>query len=101
MNLAKRKEKLNENLRIANALHRLSQSDEYRSVLLPYLQEATKVQWLDPSTCKDKDDFFIQYQYLRARAQVYGELIKFLDNQEGIISKTNLDLQKADVSYEL
>lgn len=60
------------------ALYRLAKSAECQEHLVPYLREALQNKWLDPLTYPSQEKFLEDYNYNRAKASVFSEIIKLL-----------------------
>jgi hypothetical protein len=83
MNPADQKTKLTENLNKAIALDNIYQSADFQNVLLPVLQELSKVQVIDPASFKgNREEFGRACDIAMTKAVVHQDLIKLLSSQK-------------------
>lgn len=83
----------------ASALSRLADSEEFQRHLKPILEAATVNKWIDPSTFPDKEKFFEAYEYNRAKASVYSDLIAFLQSQKARAEKLSEKVKSGRKEY--
>lgn len=93
------KSAVKQQLEEASALARLAQSEEFVRYLKPILEAATVNKWIDPATFPDKDKFFEAYEYNRAKASVYSDLIAFLEAQKARSEKLSEKSREGKKEY--
>lgn len=96
-----KKSAIKSQLEEASALSRLAESEEFQRHLKPILQAATLNKWIDPSTFPDREKFFEAYQYNRAKASVYSDLISFLESQKARATKLSEKAKSGDKQYAI
>lgn len=101
MDKTERIKKLKELLKKSNALNEIYKSKDFQDHLLPYLKELSYVQHIDPSLFKEEKEFDYALKIANLRASVYGDLIKFLEQQEGMIKKINEAIELPDKNFEI
>lgn len=84
----------------AQAFHRLAKTEEYQEFLKPFLMEAVSNTWIDPSTFPNQEKFMESYQYNRAKAMVYQEIINLLESQEARIQQLQKHITAPDKNYK-
>lgn len=99
MDATQKKSKQTDNLRKAMALNVLANSPEYKNTLLPYLKKLAEVPYIDPTRYKTEEEFLFALKSANSRAGAYGELMRFLDQQEAIMNKIREEIDKPPKSY--
>ncbi len=94
--LLERNKVLQAKLNKSICLHRLFQAQDYQQVLLPVLQQACQIQWLDPL---DKE-FQAKYNLAYSRAQAFKEIIKLLEEAEPQMNKLRIELAEPEKNYQ-
>lgn len=72
-------------------------SQGFRKVLRPWLEDKIKHTWLDPREAKDDGDFKRRYELSWALAQSADQILKFVDDK---VKETEYLEQKADGKIE-
>jgi len=87
------KAKLKESLLKATDLHNLHKSKEYQSTLLPVFQQLSRVQPLDPGNYKSREDFTREVEIAFAKASVYADIIRLLEQQESAMNQFSKQIE--------
>lgn len=97
----KEKELLEKSIKEAEAIDRVYRSNDFQIHLLPYLQELIKVRWIDPTKFKDRDEFFLAYEHLRAKVTTIEGLLKFMSEQGKYAIEQSKKLTGEQRNYEI
>lgn len=99
--LTERNKILSHNLDKAVSLHKLYQTTECRQVLIPALQQASQIQWLNPQDYPSKEAFQQAYDIAYAKAQANLEIINLLEGAEKAVNRLQLELARPQTGYSL
>lgn len=74
---------LQEQLDYFTGLSSLYTTDEFQKYFTKYLRSLLTIQWIKPEDYKDRESFYLDYEFRRARAATVAEILKHLESAEG------------------
>ena len=83
------------------ALHRLSQQEEYRQYLKPLLEQALYNKWLDPSEFNDNESFKKAYDEMFGRMRAFKELHELIEGAKDRAATIKKEMEKPEVNFSI
>lgn len=93
------KAKLKEALLKSTDLHNLYKSKEYQATLLPIFEQLAVVNPVDPSGYESREEFARNIEIAFAKASVYADIIKLLENQEESMKQIRKQIDLPDKNW--
>ena len=92
--------KLDEALHLASALTRIYTSDDFQRYLKPHMEKLSVAQPISPQKYKTEEEYIFALKEANSRALMYKEFLTFLSQQEVVMNKIRLEIEKPK-SYEV